>query len=421
MLKNNISLKNISLFFVLAPFAVWSFFSAVPISGKIIISIAVLAEVFLLLTCDFNISIDKMSVIWFISFIYLIVFSRYFSVVWIAFLGVYGIMVLLISLLRTRLSTIDESVIPKMLIIFSVVSIFFVLLDMFAPKTMESILKLLHAVNNEEALTNSRRIYSGLAGSNNIATFSVLICSTYFLFLHRKNNIVKWIMLFFCFLIVLLGEQRTNYVFFPLSFVLVYYLKSGSKEKVNIFLVCAFVIIFSFILIYAFREQLSSISSFGRITKTINNLIEGEDISNGRMKLYSRAIELWKKSPVFGNGFLSFYHTNEGILRANTLSHAHCIILEMLADVGFVGTCVLMFPIIYSIVKNIKNVKLSGESKYFPYFMGTLTFQIFFILDSLLHVTYFQPNILFIYFSVIVLFNICDFRFKKELEEKKSV
>ena len=92
----------------------------------------------------------------------------------------------------------------------------------------------------------------------------------------------------------------------------------------------------------------------GLITRIIQGT-QSNDITGGRMKFYVYAVELFKQHPMFGIGwghFQSVYGEYSGIKRS-----AHNIYLQMLAEVGLVGTTFLIFVFGMCLYKGYQAIK----------------------------------------------------------------
>jgi len=264
--------------------------------------------------------------------------------------------------------------------------------------------------------------YQGLAASNNIVTYSSVIVAAVGMYLYRTEYTLKYrrwkkyLMFVLVILVIMVFEQqRTNLLFIPLSFAVVY-IVSDRKNQHYKFLTVSFLGGIGFIVFYNLMPLMSSINSISRIINTVDMFLNGQNILSNRSFLYGRAIEMWKAKPVWGNGWYQFFLSNNGILTVGTYSHAHNMIYELLADGGIVGLVIGLTPLMYTFIENVRLLtKCKGrKDKYEDKFRFTLLVQIFFIFDSFLHVTFYHSFIMMIYLLEIIIFYSVKEEFYKE-------
>ncbi len=77
-------------------------------------------------------------------------------------------------------------------------------------------------------------------------------------------------------------------------------------------------------------------NSISAIDKSLMMLSQEDDMSNGRNELYSTAIDLFKKSPVFGWGIGGFEHFNMAP------DYPHQLFLQILCEMGLIGLIAMM-------------------------------------------------------------------------------
>ena len=76
---------------------------------------------------------------------------------------------------------------------------------------------------------------------------------------------------------------------------------------------------------------------------------------NDRYNLWNMAFQEFKKSPVIGHGALSFQEKYDNYF-------PHNIFLEILADFGIVGFAVVMFLVIFLLIKSLKLIKKAKDN-----------------------------------------------------------
>jgi O-antigen ligase len=131
------------------------------------------------------------------------------------------------------------------------------------------------------------------------------------------------------------------------------------------------------------------------------------DFSSGRIDLFKDAWQLFSQKYVFGYGINTY--TTLSMEGFNTDAGAHNELLQLLAEVGVIGTIAYFIPIIWifmktiSILKNIFSKKIEKFNKYRPYLIASLYVQIVILFYSMIGNPFHYYNILFVYmiFSAI--------------------
>lgn len=68
--------------------------------------------------------------------------------------------------------------------------------------------------------------------------------------------------------------------------------------------------------------------------------------TNNRVGIWKNSIDTFKKSPIFGQGFMTYKHVLPNYPGGYKTSHSHNIIIESLMDFGVVGSVILLIYII---------------------------------------------------------------------------
>lgn len=120
-------------------------------------------------------------------------------------------------------------------------------------------------------------------------------------------------------------------------------------------------IIFSFFILLDLKEvMLNSIEilnkinlpteSLKRIVKTLNNFIDGKDISSGRNIIYIQTIETIKENFLFGSGIFGYIGKID-YRNVNGTFYPHNIFLEILLHFGIIGFIVFFIIIFFTVRK----------------------------------------------------------------------
>ena len=145
------------------------------------------------------------------------------------------------------------------------------------------------------------------------------------------------------FLIALfLTGKRGPVMFMILTVVYCYLAPVKGSRKVTRYWRIFLVVLFAVIILWAFRDALSSIPIIGRTLNSIAGIIDGEDITTGRTRLYVWALELFRRNPIFGIGWGRYRTTVVGNVTLVKDLETHNIYLQLLAETGLIGFIVFV-------------------------------------------------------------------------------
>ena len=103
-------------------------------------------------------------------------------------------------------------------------------------------------------------------------------------------------------------------------------------------------------LMVLFLPQLKEVSFLERYIVTIENLLNGQDITTGRMTLYQVAIDSFLEHPILGIGWDQYYTLIPPYYLTNPvvkIEDTHCIYLQFLCETGIVGAVLIVAPLVY--------------------------------------------------------------------------
>lgn len=69
--------------------------------------------------------------------------------------------------------------------------------------------------------------------------------------------------------------------------------------------------------------------------------------TDNRVVIWRTSLQAIAKSPIFGRGFLTYYHIYSDFPGSYPTTHAHNILLEPILSFGIVGTALMLIPLIY--------------------------------------------------------------------------
>lgn len=386
----------------------WAWFSALRIQGIIISGIGFLLEAVLVIQHNGKVRIRNIWFLWIADVLLMFAYATKYSESVLAFNLTLTLMVIFAVLLYSYAEEFTVNVLIRSILVFSFISCFFILIESVFPKTVIPIVSRLYSsefVEDEIKAIRAGAGFSGLASTANIPSYSMLLLILYAFYAMPKQSsagkglIKKGILLLLALFVLFVVGERSNLVFMPLA-ILITYLFGDKPIRLNRWCKVFFGALCILGIVILLIPVLSQYRLFARILNTIEVFSSGGDISNGRSRLYEAALNDWKQSPIIGNGWYYFYHSHYGLLRADKLDHAHNLLLELLCDTGIVGCVLIMTPILYSLVDNFRTMRQSsGDRKRILKF--TFAFQCFFLMDSMLHVTFYNRSIIVIYFLVV--------------------
>ena len=186
-----------------------------------------------------------------------------------------------------------------------------------------------------------------------LISLNVILCFTLCL---QSDGISKVNLFKFMIALValILTSKRGPLVFTCFSLIITYYFYNPSKGTKKIFK-----IFFTLILIITCIFIISTfIPEMGVV---FSRFIGQDDITNGRMRLYSLAISLFKEKPILGIGWGGFQYEAFGLFGANDVSiiyiDTHNTFLQLLSETGLIGLSIFLFFSIYTYILTIKRIK----------------------------------------------------------------
>lgn len=405
------------------------FASSVRVVKSLAIAVALFVLLILALLCGMRVKLNFTIFLWTVSAIYMLVWTKRLEISVLTYDLFYLLMVLLLIVLQSFPSNDHSERLLKMLWGFAFVAVFVVCLEFLFKEKMLSVIRLLinpsDYQNELEALQTGDRTRSGITNESVVEYGAHILLLSAFYFSNRRKrtsqvfSVLAAIMALYTF--AMLGG-RSTIVFLIISIIITYTIEHKAYKVMLKSLLLLLVLALVFFVFYKYRLLATRYSAIERIYSTVDTAIQGDDISNGRAVLYTQAIDLWKKNPVFGIGWQEFYFQNTGILKADKNSYVHNFLLEMLCECGVVGTILLLSPMLYVYILNIKAIKRNGKLGNVDLHRFTLTFQTNLLLDSFLHVGFYNRCVMILYFAVIGIFlrenrnviNYGQYQFKKK-------
>lgn len=185
--------------------------------------------------------------------------------------------------------------------------------------------------------------------------FCVLICN--------KNKKIKHTCFLITSTIALLLTGKRGPLMFCIVAILVVYFTFLSNKPLSRWLKMGMVLVIGLILGVILVDYIPSIANtLSRFTTY------GTDITNGRIELYEFAWKWFKENPILGIGWGGYSHRINttfigAIYGRDSNMYAHNVYLQLLCDVGIVGFMIFIIPMILTIKKTYKLLKLSRKRK----------------------------------------------------------
>ncbi len=203
----------------------------------------------------------------------------------------------------------------------------------------------------------------------------------------RKSfSLPKMFLLVFLLVALLFTGKRGHVLFLALSWGLCYLLPLKGNKKIERYWKLFMCALSGIILYFVFADALVDIPVVGRFTQTVSGFLEGEDVSNGRSRLWSWAIELIRREPWLGIGWGDFRTTIGGVSGIVSELDVHNIYLQLLCETGVIGFTIfaLFFAYFWTSTKTFYRLCMASAdpilSSLRPILQFSLLYQTFFLL-----------------------------------------
>lgn len=215
----------------------------------------------------------------------------------------------------------------------------------------------------------------------------------------------------FAFSVFLTGRRSELIALVGASLILLVLMGKSKRQILNWSLLIFGGITLIIILIVLFYSQLKNIDVFYRYAMTIENLLNGNDISSGRLELYSLAISAFISSPIVGIGWSAFSQIIPESFQAihgGNVRNVHCIYLQFLCETGIIGFLIIvpvLFFFIYHAIRLFRLTLMSQKSNKtsFCFSMISLLIQLFLLLIGFIDPC-FTKLIFWNFYSIAIMF-----------------
>lgn len=193
--------------------------------------------------------------------------------------------------------------------------------------------------------------------------------------------------------------------------VMVLVLALCSRRKRQIILIAGSVLCaLGVTLFIALLPQLKQIAVLARYVETIEQLLNGGDITSGRGALMAVAVAGFLSKPLFGVGWGQYVSLSAQIgmcdTDGNLIEDCHNIYLQFLTETGIVGAVLILLPIVYLLVLTCRMLR---AAKYMedkdPLRFASISFLLqFFLLFIGIYDPSFQKIVFWCFYALALLF-----------------
>lgn len=310
----------------------------------------------------------------------------------------------------------------KLIIWFSKIFAYITILSVLFKKQYFVLINFLFSDSRVEIIEGlyNQKCFSGIAGQtgNNsiLITFGLLALLVIMLFKKSKSlkvNVYRYYSLIILITGLLLCNKRfitLMLVALTLLIIFMSFKNNTKKENIKIFGLYVLTLLYASFLLLNFESFALVYRSLGYINSqnqtTVDNseveqeepeYIEDDDsaiinILNGRTELYVEAINLFKKHPVVGVGLDNYTY----IYNIQT----HNSILQLLSEVGIIGTISVILVLCYILFISFINLKKNYNYIYIFAFVGELLILAYSLTGNPFH-DFNQRNFYFIMIAII--------------------
>lgn len=275
----------------------------------------------------------------------------------------------------------------------------------FSEGERTNILQLLNE-NSYTGFTNQTAYIAGYL----VSALGVIIFSK------RKGKLLDYSinisMIVFLVIGLFLAAKRAHLIFMICAILITLLISLDKKfylKKLNrLILGSSLISLIIFITFMKINEDSPIIMFINELKYTFIGIIQGEDVSTGRIKLYKYSWELFTSNPIFGIGWKEFISNSVGLLNIYRGSHPHNIYLQLLTELGIVGFVLFMIPVIYVYLKTfniLRSMSINNSVKFLQNWKHGLQYsffyQTFFLLYGLTGNLLTDFNFLLMYFFVV--------------------
>lgn len=189
-----------------------------------------------------------------------------------------------------------------------------------------------------------------------------------------KKNLI-YIIVILGTIYTLLSGRKILEIVVALTYILMFIRTSSTINKKNItkFIIMIMLFCLIFFLLNSISSNMGVDNIFEKIFETISNGLSSKaDGVIKRKNNLTALLDLWLKSPLFGNGLNSYAYNS--LASSITKWSYEIVYVALLAQTGIVGIGIFFFGVYYILKKLYVNYKIKKNNIYFATFIGFASF-----------------------------------------------
>ena len=172
----------------------------------------------------------------------------------------------------------------------------------------------------------------------------------------KRLKRLDWILVAVMFGALLLTGKRGHLLGTVFAILVCYLVNTRGAKRMRIVSIALIVLACVIPFLIVFGEVLMTIPGVGRLAGLFVGLVNGEDVTSGRSRLYAYAITQFKANPLFGIGWGKFRTSIVGVVTLQTELEVHNIYLQLLCETGLIGFIVTILPMVAFLMKALTNL-----------------------------------------------------------------
>lgn len=305
----------------------------------------------------------------------------------------------LVLLLIARRNVIFENIHYKLLFGFGIIALLGIIVQIFLPSFYNSNFSNIWVHDNVDMWLNTGYGFNGFTYQLDTTAFLLIYAEGVCIFCFERTGLKKrYLQILFAILFIVgvgLTGKRSLLLISCVSPLIVLYLRSGNATgRIKSLLFASFIFIALYYFLMSNLDAIGELPGIGRMVSLMDAASSVDDVSSGRSELWAIAIKLFKDNPIFGIG------AGRYVSLSGAGTNAHNTYLEILCELGVVGFTLFLIPLIYTLIKTIKDIRKTSGNKREE--MSLLLFtELFFIIYSITGNTFVNLPCYMMYFVVL--------------------
>ena len=180
------------------------------------------------------------------------------------------------------------------------------------------------------------------------ALMAIVLTNIYF----REHIFINILLLCLIYIEFILIGKLAFTLFTGCTMLVMYCIKKAESSKKKVILLLLFLVVVIVLFLYF------SFTGFGKITEWMFS----DDVANGRVLLFTKAIEYFKEEPIFGVGWAGFRNTFN-VQQDGIYYEVHNVYLQLLCEVGIVGAIFYVSFFIINMRQSIRTLNAARAAQ----------------------------------------------------------